>query len=47
MRPVEQLLSPMTRNRLDVQTLDKNDLILMEKIQQKDAGRQRLHFQWI
>ena len=47
MRPVEQLLSPMTRNRLDVQTLDKNDLILMEKIrQQKDAMvRQRLHFQ--
>lgn len=47
MRPVEQLLSPMTRNRLDVQTLDKNDLILMEKIrQQKDAMvRQRLHVQ--
>jgi transcriptional regulator with PAS, ATPase and Fis domain len=37
----------MTRNRLDVQTLDKNDLILMEKIrQQKDAMvRQRLHVQ--
>ncbi|HAA09959.1 MAG TPA: sigma-54-dependent Fis family transcriptional regulator, partial [Syntrophomonas sp.] len=47
MKPVEQLLSPMTRNRLDVQTLDKNDLILMERIrQQKDAMvRQRLHFQ--
>jgi transcriptional regulator with PAS, ATPase and Fis domain len=47
MKPVEQLLSPMTRNRLDVQTLDKNDLILMERIrQQKDAMvRQRLHVQ--
>lgn len=45
MKPVEQLLSPMTRNRLDIQTLDKNDLILMEKIrQQKDAMvRQSLH----
>lgn len=47
MKPVEQLLSPMTKNRLDMQSLDKNDLILMEKIRQQkdDLVSQRRHVQ--
>lgn len=47
MKPVEQLLSPMTKNRLDMQPLGKNDLVLMEKIRQQknDLASQRLHMQ--
>lgn len=47
MKPVEQLLSPMTKHRLDMQPLNKNDLILMEKIRQQKAAlvSQRLETQ--
>jgi len=36
--PMDELISPMTKNRLDVQPLNKNDLILMEKIRQQKAA---------
>ena len=38
MRPVEQLLSPMTKNRLEMQPVNQNDLALMEKIRQQKAA---------
>ncbi|MGE5544975.1 MAG: AAA family ATPase, partial [Bacillota bacterium] len=38
LKHVEDLLSPMTKNRPDTQPIGKNDLVLMEKIRQhKDA----------
>jgi transcriptional regulator of acetoin/glycerol metabolism len=36
-KPVEQLLSPMTKNRLDLRPMDKDDLILMNRIRQQKA----------
>jgi hypothetical protein len=34
-KPVEQLLSPMTKNRLDTRPMDKNDRILLDQIRQQ------------
>ena len=37
LKPVEQLLSPMTKDRLDLRPMDKDDLILMNSIRQQKA----------
>ena len=34
-KPVEQLLSPMTKNRLDTRPMDNNDLMLLDSIRQQ------------